>query len=394
MRLRSFPTSLFIPFALIFSTLAVIASPANATAPSPVIEYLASGYTANSTTWTNSGSSTTAGNGTTSTGGMSKNTGPDAVVFNGKVTPTSVNNNRVTGNMGSTTSLSHVSIEMWLYLDTAGSDQYQFGSMLFSWNEALNSNNYNVYHFGDFIGFNTFGSEVYGIDATTLKGGWHHFVFVMNDSTTSLSGQKIYVDGVIQTLKCRVGGCSATNTQRVFTDSGDFTLMDNSYSANNWNAKGKLGEARIYDREITEADAVANYDLNKATYQVGSYPPTVTLAPTAATSSSTAISFTVTGNEDLNCSTLTATDFTLTYISSITSIVQTSTKVCTINAISSATAGGVARDSTLTASGTFSIEDNSSNAFWIIICSNSFSISQRFIIGLNSFNKSANCFVA
>jgi len=94
-------------------------------------------------------------------------------------------------------------------------------------------------------------------------------------------------------------------------------------------------------------------------------PPTVTLARSAATSSSTPISFTVTGNEDINCATLSltaGTDFTLTNISTITSITQTSSDVCTIIAVSTATANGDAVVSTLTRASTFSIDDTAGNS--------------------------------
>ena len=94
-------------------------------------------------------------------------------------------------------------------------------------------------------------------------------------------------------------------------------------------------------------------------------PPTVTLVRSAATSSSAPISFTVTGNEDINCATLSLTDgvdFTLTNISTITSITQTSSDVCTITAVSTATTNGVAVVSTLTRASTFSIDDTVGNS--------------------------------
>jgi hypothetical protein len=73
----------------------------------------------------------------------------------------------------------------------------------------------------------------------------------------------------------------------------------------------------------------------------------------------------VTGNEDINCATLSltaGTDFTLTNISTITSITQTSSDVCTITAVSTATANGVAVVSTLTRASTFSIDDTAGNS--------------------------------
>ena len=93
--------------------------------------------------------------------------------------------------------------------------------------------------------------------------------------------------------------------------------------------------------------------------------PTVTLARTAATSSSASISFTVTGNEAIACSTLSlisGSDFAFTNISTITSITQTSSTVCTIVAVSTATANGVGVVSTLTAAASFSMTDTAGNA--------------------------------
>jgi titin len=56
------------------------------------------------------------------------------------------------------------------------------------------------------------------------------------------------------------------------------------------------------------------------------------------------------------------TDFTLTNISTITSITQTSSDVCTIIAVSTATANGDAVVSTLTRASTFSIDDTAGNS--------------------------------
>ncbi|CAB4888376.1 unannotated protein [freshwater metagenome] len=94
-------------------------------------------------------------------------------------------------------------------------------------------------------------------------------------------------------------------------------------------------------------------------------PSTVTLAASAATSSSPTITFTITGNQNIDCTTLSATaneDFTFTNISAITAISQTSSTVCTITATSTAIANGVAVISTLRAADSFSITDTNGNA--------------------------------
>lgn len=94
-------------------------------------------------------------------------------------------------------------------------------------------------------------------------------------------------------------------------------------------------------------------------------PPIVTLAATSSTSTVGTITFTVTGNEAINCSTLSTTagsDFTFTGITSISAITQTSATVCTITAASTASNDGVAVTSTLTRASTFSIADTAGNA--------------------------------
>ena len=94
--------------------------------------------------------------------------------------------------------------------------------------------------------------------------------------------------------------------------------------------------------------------------------PTVTLARNAGSSSSSTILFTVTGNEAINCATLSYennVDFTFTRISLINSITQSSTTVCTISAQSTAERGAtVARASILTAATTFAVSDTAGNA--------------------------------
>ena len=125
---------------------------------------------------------------------------------------------------------------MWVNLADSGSAQNAAGSMLFCWSNGSGSYNYNIYHYGSKIGFNTFSSEVYGINSSSLEGTWKHLVFVMTEGTSSeVSTQKIYVDGVAQSLSYVFGSTSAT---RAFNDNGNFVFMDNTIAANTWNAKG------------------------------------------------------------------------------------------------------------------------------------------------------------
>ena len=88
--------------------------------------------------------------------------------------------------------------------------------------------------------------------------------------------------------------------------------------------------------------------------------PVVTLLREGGTSTSASVNYTVTGDKDLNCATLSTVigvDFNVTRISRINSIVQTSAKVCTVNAQSIAERDNDTRETILAAATTFAIAD-------------------------------------
>ena len=253
-------------------------------APSPIVHLEASEYVAGSTTWANKGS--TGGTLVTADGGMAKTaTGPHAAVFAGKE---STNSDQVAGSIGSTASVTRVSVEMWVRLKDNGSNQNATGSMLFSW---LGLPHYNVYHFGHGIGFNTISSELYGVDATSFVNQWKHFVFVMVSGGNN-ADQKIYVDGVLQASVCGPAVTGLTSscshpTKRLFNASGDFLLMNNGHSANTWNAKADVGMMRIYNSELTQSEVTAAFDATKVNGYVDNTAPSVdsVIAPTSPSTS-------------------------------------------------------------------------------------------------------------
>ena len=88
--------------------------------------------------------------------------------------------------------------------------------------------------------------------------------------------------------------------------------------------------------------------------------PVVTLLREKGTSTSAKVNYTVTGDKDIDCTTLSTVfgvDFNVTRISRINSIVQTSAKVCTVNAQSIAERDNDTRETILAAATTFSISD-------------------------------------
>ena len=92
--------------------------------------------------------------------------------------------------------------------------------------------------------------------------------------------------------------------------------------------------------------------------------PIVTLLREKGTSTSPSVNYTVSGDKDLDCKTLSTVigvDFSTKYISAINSVVQTSARVCTVNAQSRAARDNTAYETALSAAATFAVADTSGN---------------------------------
>jgi len=100
------------------------------------------------------------------------------------------------------------------------------------------------------------------------------------------------------------------------------------------------------------------------TTTIAAAKPIVTLLREKGTSTSPSVNYTVSGDKDLDCKTLSTVvgvDFSTKYISAINSVVQTSARVCTVNAQSRAARDNTAYETVLSAATTFSIADTSGN---------------------------------
>jgi len=98
--------------------------------------------------------------------------------------------------------------------------------------------------------------------------------------------------------------------------------------------------------------------------------PIITLLREKGTSTSPSVNYTVSGDKDLDCKTLSTVigvDFSTKYISAINSVVQTSARVCTVNAQSRAARDNTAYDTVLSAAATFAIADTSGNVQTVLL---------------------------
>jgi hypothetical protein len=106
------------------------------------------------------------------------------------------------------------------------------------------------------------------------------------------------------------------------------------------------------------------------TTTIAAVKPVVTLLRAGGTSTSASVNYTVTGDKNIDCTTLSTVigvDFATKYISVINSVVQTSAKVCTVNAQSRAERDNTAYDTVLSAAATFAVADTSGNVQTVLL---------------------------
>jgi hypothetical protein len=149
-------------------------------------------------------------------------------------------------------------------------------------------------------------------------------------------------------------GAKCTTAGKIVTVSGKKLVCAKVAKTLKWVAVG--GKA-VTTTTVAPTTTVA---ATTTTTVAAAVKPVVTLLREGGTSTSASVNYTVTGDKDINCATLSTVigvDFNVTRISQINSIVQTSAKVCTVNAQSIAERDNDTRETILAAATTFSIAD-------------------------------------
>jgi len=109
---------------------------------------------------------------------------------------------------------------------------------------------YDLWLVGGHFGFNTSNSDVFGISSAGLASGWHHVAAVFTNG--NVAGNKLYIDGVAQSL-----------TQRLSTPNNTCSYVNSTLRAggwqrdNNYRFSGRLDEVKVYDGELTPVEVNA-----------------------------------------------------------------------------------------------------------------------------------------
>ena len=149
-------------------------------------------------------------------------------------------------------------------------------------------------------------------------------------------------------------GAKCTTAGKIVTVSGKKLLCKKVAKSLKWVAVASNAVT------TTTAAPTTTVAATTTTTTIAAVKPVVTLLRAGGTSTSASVNYTVTGDKDINCATLSTdlgVDFNGTRISRINSIAQTTAKVCTVNAQSIAEPDGDTRETILSAATTFSIAD-------------------------------------
>ncbi len=166
-----------------------------------------------------------------------------------------------------------------------------------------------------------------------------------------------------QVLAANKEGAKCTTAGKIVTVSGKKLVCAKVAKTLKWVAVG--GKA-VTTTTVAPTTTVAA----TTTTTIAAVKPVVTLLREGGTSTSASVNYTVTGDKDINCATLSTVigvDFATKYISAINSVVQTSAKVCTVNAQSRAERDNTAYDTVLSAAATFAIADTSGNVQTVLL---------------------------
>lgn len=127
---------------------------------------------------------------------------------------------------------------------------------------------YDVYGWNGNLGYNTANSDVYGIPAATvtslgLLNNWRHYIFEMWIGIPTSTSNKIYVNGINQTLSL----VNSTVTSPASFNGGNGRISgwknDTGYKM-----PMTIGIFKVYNRALSQAEITQNFNAIKGRYGI------------------------------------------------------------------------------------------------------------------------------
>jgi hypothetical protein len=232
---------------LLFSTY-LFTPVAHAAVPTPQVLLNASASKISGTAWTNDGSI-----GGTATLSTAASTAPTFQSSDSSVALNAVNNTNqfISQSLGNGSALSTVTFEMTMNIKS--SQTHSPSGMILGWAGT----NYDIWYQPNCLGFNTGGGDIYGMStASGVLNGYRTFTFVMSTAQDNTSKQKIFMDGVQQSLSL----CMGTVGQA----SKSFGSAPSSYAIARYGSNGFYGTFnlrtfKLWTTELTVSQIQESY---------------------------------------------------------------------------------------------------------------------------------------
>lgn len=133
------------------------------------------------------------------------------------------------------------SVAFWMYWD--GSDSV----MPIGWKR------HDLWLIDGSFGFNTGNSDLFGVSSAGLANGWHHVVAVFTNG--SVSGNQLYIDGVVQTLTQQRRNAPSNASASVST-----TLRISGWQTDSrYRFSGRIDEVNVYNGAVSAAEVAGLY---------------------------------------------------------------------------------------------------------------------------------------
>jgi len=218
--------------------------------PTPQVSLTASASKISGTAWTNDGSI-----GGTAT--LSTSTTP-APTFQSSDTSVALNavagtNQFISQSLGNSSALSNVTFQMNMKIFSTQANSGGSYGMILGWEGT----NYDIWYQPGCVGFNTGGGDIYGM--STLSGvldGYHTFTFVMSTTQDNTSKQKIFMDGVQQTLSLCQGNVGQASKSFGGIPS---TYAIARYGSNTFHGTFNLRTFKLWTSELTVSQIQESY---------------------------------------------------------------------------------------------------------------------------------------
>jgi hypothetical protein len=243
---------------------------AHAAVPTPQVSLTASASKISGTAWTNDGS--IGGTATLSTSNTPAPTfqASDTSVALNAVTGT---NQYISQSLGNGSVLSNVTFQMNMKIFSTQANSAGAYGMILGWEGT----NYDIWYQPGCVGFNTGGGDIYGMSTTSgVLDAYHTFTFVMSTTQDNTSKQKIFMDGVQQSLSLCQGNVGQASKS---FGNAPSTYAIGRYGSNTFHGTFNLRSFKLWTSELTTAQI---QESNSAQYSPTSHTIALTSGLTTA----------------------------------------------------------------------------------------------------------------